>query len=165
MQELQETGVRSLVREDPLEKGIATHSRILAWRIPWTEEPSGLQSIGSHRVGHDRSNFTCIHAHTGLIWVKHCFDTMGTFWTATPIPPRNPSLVLKQAEAFSVLVYPPSWVACTVFPLSGIISPHIVLRKQISRYRWQISRYQCEAGCLWNWATSLHFYLHSVCNK
>ena len=39
--------------EDPLEEGMATHSSILAWRIPWTEEPGGLQSIGSHRVGHD----------------------------------------------------------------------------------------------------------------
>ena len=50
---MQETWVQSLSREDPLEKGIATHSSILAWRIPWTEEPSGLQSIGSQRVGHD----------------------------------------------------------------------------------------------------------------
>ena len=49
----QETRVRSLVQEDPLEKVLATHSSILAWRIPWTEEPDGLQSMGSHRVGHD----------------------------------------------------------------------------------------------------------------
>ena len=48
-----ETGVRSLGREDPLEKEMATHSSILAWRIPWTEEPGGLQSLGSQRVGHD----------------------------------------------------------------------------------------------------------------
>ena len=41
--------------EDPLEKGTATHSSILAWRIPWTEEPGGLQSIGSQRVGHNWS--------------------------------------------------------------------------------------------------------------
>ena len=39
--------------EDPLEEGMATHSSILTWRIPWTEEPGGLQSVGSHRVGHD----------------------------------------------------------------------------------------------------------------
>ena len=50
---MQETRVRSLVREDPLEKGMATHSSILAWRIPWTEEPGGLQSMGSQRLGHD----------------------------------------------------------------------------------------------------------------
>ena len=43
---MQETWVRSLGREDPLEKGMATHSSILAWRIPWTEEPSRLQSMG-----------------------------------------------------------------------------------------------------------------------
>ena len=46
------TWVRSLGWKDPLEKGMATHCTILAWRIPWTEEPRGLQSIGSQRVGH-----------------------------------------------------------------------------------------------------------------
>ena len=45
--------VPSMGQEDPLEEGIATHSTILAWRIPWTEEPGGLQSMGSQRVGHD----------------------------------------------------------------------------------------------------------------
>ena len=48
-----ETWVRSLGWEDPLEKGMATHSNILAWSIPWTEEPGGLQSVGSERVRHD----------------------------------------------------------------------------------------------------------------
>ena len=48
-----ETRVRSLDWEDTLEKGTAAHSSILAWRIPWTEEPGGLQSMGSERVGHD----------------------------------------------------------------------------------------------------------------
>ena len=50
---LGETWVRSLSREDPLEKGMAAHSNMLAWRIPWTEEPGKLQSMGSQRVGHD----------------------------------------------------------------------------------------------------------------
>ena len=49
----QETRVRSLGREDPLEKEMATHSNTLAWKIPCTEEPGGLQSMGSQRVGHD----------------------------------------------------------------------------------------------------------------
>ena len=49
----QETRAPSLGQEDPLEKGMATHSSILAWRIPWTEEPGGQQSMGSPRVGHD----------------------------------------------------------------------------------------------------------------
>ena len=50
---MQETWVRSLRPEDPLEKEMATHSSILAWRIPWTDEPGGLQSMGSQRVRHD----------------------------------------------------------------------------------------------------------------
>ena len=50
---MQETWVGSLGWEDPLEEGMATHSGILAWRIPWTEEPGGLPSIGSQRAGHD----------------------------------------------------------------------------------------------------------------
>ena len=53
----------SLGWEDPLEEGMATHSSTLAWRIPWTEEPGGLQSMGSQRIRHDRSNL----AHTDLI--------------------------------------------------------------------------------------------------
>ena len=50
---MREAWVQSLGQEDPLEEGMATHSIILAWRIPWTEEPGGL---GSQRVGHDRNN-------------------------------------------------------------------------------------------------------------
>ena len=50
---MQETQVQSLGQEDPLEKGIATHSSILAWRIPWTVEPGGLWSMGSQRDGQD----------------------------------------------------------------------------------------------------------------
>ena len=50
---VQETRVPSLGREDPLEEGMATHSSILAWRIPWTEVPGGLQSMGSQRLRHD----------------------------------------------------------------------------------------------------------------
>ena len=53
MQETEEMRVQSLGREDPLVEGMATHSSILAWRIPWTEEPGGLQSIRSQRVAHD----------------------------------------------------------------------------------------------------------------
>ena len=60
---IQETWVQSLGREDPLKKEMATHSSILACRIPWTEEPGGLQSIGSQRVGHNwgTSTHTCMY--------------------------------------------------------------------------------------------------------
>ena len=57
--------VWSLGQENPLGKGMATHSSILAWSIPWTEEPAGLQSMGLHRVGHYWSNL----AHAHMIWV------------------------------------------------------------------------------------------------
>ena len=59
MQETQKTRVQSLNHEEPLEKGMASHSSILAWKIPWTEEPSGLQSMGLQRVGH---NWTRTHS-------------------------------------------------------------------------------------------------------
>ena len=55
---MEETQVRSLGQEGPLEKVMATHSSILAWRIPWTEEPGGLQSMGSQRLGHNSVTFT-----------------------------------------------------------------------------------------------------------
>ena len=58
----EETWVQSLGREDPLEEGTATHFSILAWRIPRTEEPGGLQSIASYRVGRDLSDLVCMHA-------------------------------------------------------------------------------------------------------
>ena len=50
---MQETQFQSLGQEDPLQKGMATHSSILAWKVPWTEKPGRLQSMGSQRVGHD----------------------------------------------------------------------------------------------------------------
>ena len=62
---MQETWVWSLGLEDPLEKGLATHSSALAWRIPWTEEPGRLQSMVSQRVRHDWVT-KCGHAHTHI---------------------------------------------------------------------------------------------------
>ena len=63
---MQETRVQSLGWEDSLEKGIATYSNILAWRIPWTEEPGGLKSMGSQRVRHNgvTNTYTRTHTHT-----------------------------------------------------------------------------------------------------
>ena len=59
----QESRVQSLGEEDPLEEGMATHSSILAWRIPRTEEPGGPQSIGLQRVGHDWSDLPGVHIY------------------------------------------------------------------------------------------------------
>ena len=61
---MQETWVRSLGWEDPLEEGMATHSSILAWRIPWIEEPGGLQSTESQRVKHNRDDG--VHTHPNV---------------------------------------------------------------------------------------------------
>ena len=58
---MQETQVQSLGREDPKEKGMATHSSVLSWRIPWTEEPGGLQSMGSHKL--DTTEQLSTHEH------------------------------------------------------------------------------------------------------
>ena len=55
MQEMQETWIQPLGREDPLEEEMATHSSILAWTVPWTEEPDGLRSMGSQGIRHSRA--------------------------------------------------------------------------------------------------------------
>ena len=69
--------IPSLAQEGPLEKGMTTHSSILAWRIPWTEEAGGLQSMGSQRVSHDLSNLARMHAGTCLAvqWPRLCTST------------------------------------------------------------------------------------------
>ena len=77
--------VRSLSWEDPLEEGMATHSSILAWRIPWTEEPSGQQSMGSHRVGQDWSDSAAAAAHENnssyLLFTVDCFVHFILLWS------------------------------------------------------------------------------------
>ena len=76
-----ETRVRSLGREDPLEKEMAIHSSILAWRIPWTEKPSRLQSAGSQRVGHDWAtspSFT-FHRQISSEWSPLSSDASGSW--------------------------------------------------------------------------------------
>ena len=70
---MQETRVQSLGQEDPLEKGMATHSSILAWRIPWTEKFGQLQSIGLHRVGHDRVTNTHTSMYISQANGSQCF--------------------------------------------------------------------------------------------
>ena len=76
---LQETQVGSLGWEDTLEKGMATHFRNLAWRIPWTEEPGGLQSMGLQRVGHDWASNIFTFSNTQLTGNSWLFDTAEPF--------------------------------------------------------------------------------------
>ena len=65
---MRETQFQSLGQEDPLENGMATHSSILAWRIPWTEKPAGLQTLGSQRVRHDQATNTCSSGNSSLLY-------------------------------------------------------------------------------------------------
>ena len=89
---MQETWDQSLGQEDPLEKGMATHSSIHAWRIPWIEEPGGLQPMGSQRVRHDWKTFT-FHLHKHLItqlfllglWPASCVAQILSPYQATAI--------------------------------------------------------------------------------
>ena len=83
--------VHSLGQEAPLEEGMATHSSILAWRIPWTEELGGLQSIAWQRVRHDWSDLACMHA---LKWVKVLL--VSSLW-----PERSYSVLHQQVAILS----------------------------------------------------------------
>ena len=73
--------VRSLGREDPLEEKMATHSSVLAWRIPWTEEPSELKSIGSQRFGNDSSDLARLPSRGTSIfpWLCHIVTNQGSW--------------------------------------------------------------------------------------
>ena len=89
---MQETGVQSLGWEDPLEKETATHSSLLTWRIPWTVEPGGLQSMGSQRVGHNLVTkeqcrcFTMLYLFLQYNKVKLVFLPS---WTFLPSPSKG----------------------------------------------------------------------------
>ena len=82
----QKTWARSLGWEDILKKGMATHSSILAWRIPWTEEPGGLQSMAAQRVRHDWATDT----FTFMSWISGCVSKPKFFvFKELKVPPRN----------------------------------------------------------------------------
>ena len=102
---IQETQVQSLGQEDPLEEGMATHSSILAWRIPWTEEPGGLQSIGSQRVGHDRVQ---MHARvSGGVLILRSFSVLasGGFVAALPMISNSSNLPFGAQRRSWMLAY------------------------------------------------------------
>ena len=85
---MKETPVWFLGRGDPLERGMATHSSILAWRIPWTEEPGGLQSTGSQRVGHNGTERRSLHFAT-LEVPQFPFLNKGKTTTTTTTNPKQ----------------------------------------------------------------------------
>ena len=98
---MQETWVSSLGQKDPLEKGMSTHSSILAWRIPWTEDPCRLQSVGLQRVGHNWGTNTILSsAFVPLGW---CANDSPTTWLMLP------SLVVWHTEAWMTLHASETW--------------------------------------------------------
>ena len=101
---MQETRVRSLGREDPLEKEKTTHSSILAWKIPWSEEPDRLQSMGSQRVGHDR-----VHIH--LFLVARTVKNLPAMWeTQVPSLGQEDPLEKEMATHSNTLAWKILWI-------------------------------------------------------
>ena len=90
--EPQETWVWPLGREDPPQEGMAAHSSVLDWRIPWTEEPGGLQSMRLQRVGHDWSDLTCVHMWDDMLLSKR--DRVGGKFTLLHYP--EPQFALRE---------------------------------------------------------------------
>ena len=97
---LWQTWVWSLGQEDPLEKGMATHYSILDWRIPWTEEPGGIQSVGSQRVGHSRAtntNTTPVYIYGNGLNLEHWKQHMlARMWSK-----RNAHTLLVRMQKWS----------------------------------------------------------------
>ena len=102
MQEVQETWVWYPRQEDPLEEGLATHPSILAWRIPRTQEPSGLQSMGSQRVGHRWSDWAHTNAPVmiilGLIWEDFSYSCRKTWTVRKPLSIAWKTLSMQKWE-------------------------------------------------------------------
>ena len=113
---MQETWVWSLGREDPLEKEMATHSSIVAWRIPWTEEPGGLQSMGLQRLRHDWV--------TSLILIPALSPSF-----LTSSQPLKFSLSFTSSRKFSQIPF--SW---TYLPLSVLLSLSVALGRSTSSF-------------------------------
>ena len=123
MQEPQEMQVQSLGWEDPLEVGKATHPSILAWRIPWTEEPGGLQSMWSQRIGHDWSNLAQTHRQKTN---KNKSDTYNTnlFTLNLPPPPAPPRKTSRTTGLYSL--FPIHHLHSTELPLPRSATPLMV---------------------------------------
>ena len=153
---VQETQVWSLGREDPLEKGVATHSDTLAWRIPWTEEPGGLQSMGSQRVGHNCATnfcfqFSSVHllSHVWLFatpWIAACQASLSITNSRSlvilmfieSVMPSN-HLILYRPESVMpsnhLILYRPLLLLPLIFPSIRVFSNESVLSIRWPKYQ------------------------------
>ena len=139
-----ETWVRSLGREDPLGKGIATHSSILAWRIWWTEDPGGLQFMESKGVRYDwAANTTIINATTATSYLLFCSVAKWCPTLCYPVDCGTPG--------FPVLHYLPEFAQTHVHWVSDAIQPpHLLLSSSLLALK--LSQHQD----LFQWVSSLH---------
>ena len=134
---MQETQVCSLGWEDPLEKGMATHSSILAWRIPWTEEPCGLQSMGLQRVRHPSSTNTFTftfhslqdHGHCSAAWLLGLSKQKAG---SIPGPGRAEAALVGQAESVAAMV----WLCAITVSRGEQPLTHTLAPQAASQYLW-----------------------------
>ena len=125
---MQETQVRSLGREDPLEEEMATHSSILAGRIPWTGEPGRPQSVASHRVSHDWSNLVCMHAFVAEFDSSH--------FQEREVRNRNPFGIFREQFPLTALtLIERNWDSQTNSALPG----KILVPPQTDEPQWQLT--------------------------
>ena len=127
MKKMLEMRVQSLGQEDPLEKAMTTDSSILAWRIPWTEEPGGPQSTGSQRVGHDWSNLACTNTHMCILAIVDSsvmnIGVRVSFWimVSSRYMPRNVIAESYSTPIFSFLrsIHTVLYNGCTGLHFTG----------------------------------------------
>ena len=135
MQEPQETRVWSLGQENPLEEDMTTYSSILAWRIPWTEESGGLQSMASQRVRHDWSDLACTHREKDLSSWDPIMEGAEVFFLVLLFLPAF-QLQLWQSHFSFVLVH----ISAGAFLGSGRLGPRQGRSKGWGAERRQVSR-------------------------
>ena len=140
MQETQETWIQSLAWEDPLEKGMATHSSIFAWKIPWTEEPGGLQSMGLQTVGHsDQITNKKRYIKPQLLWQEWKWEIKTRLWEIKReglLKPRE-HCCCSVTQSHRTLATP--WTAARQTSLSFIISRNLIMRdheRRIAKTWW-----------------------------
>ena len=109
--------IRSLDQQDPLEEAMATHSSILAWRVPWTEEPGALQSIGSHRVGHDLRDLALMHT---IFKGYFPFIVITKYWLHSPCCTVHPWAYATPSSLCLPLPHP-----CIISPPSSLVTTNL----------------------------------------
>ena len=130
MPEMKETQVWSLGREDPLEEGMATHSSSLAWRIPWTEEPGGLQSMGLQRVGHEWvTNSFFSRTLTWFLFIPLYFTILVLSSTVLFIYSLTQIFIQQTAPQWAIqilkMIQHAFWTTCWIWPNSFYVGVYI----------------------------------------